>query len=268
MLKNKLLQRLRRDGTMRVELADSAVNKITANTNNLRKWKRLNSFPLQFIYKEYKELLPSITHVKSGTGRSFSRVKIPENLTEELAYILGAMRDGSLINVSRKHWVRLYDSAESKWIENVLPLFQKTFEVKLHLRYQKQISEKYLDISSKPLFSMITLLVDGKLHKDVPSIIKKANTKIKIAYIAGFFDAEGSVPSPNVKNKRFRISFSQKNSASLNFIRSTLESLGIRPSKVSHYSFDIYGQEKIRKFHTNFNLLNPKKSARLGLLLK
>lgn len=267
MLNIKLLQGLVKDDSLRVEIDNNMLDKITTDSNATRKWKRLNSFPINFVDKNYANLMPFVTYIKSGNGKSHSRVKIPKTFTPDLAYLLGAMRDGSLINVSRKHWVRLYDSTESQWIENVSPLFQRIFDVTLHMRYQKKIKEKYLDISSKPLFSMINLLVDGGLQKDVPKIIKKSNMQIKLAYISGFFDAEGHVPSSNVRHKRCRVTFTQKNEASLKFIKKVLGELKVKTSKISNYSFAIYGEEMVRKFYLNVDLLNPEKSNRLRLLL-
>lgn len=264
-MKFKLLQGiLQNDKLMRAEILESRINDIRNESNSIRKWKRLNSFPLSFIKDKYPDILDSITHLKSGTGCAFTRVKIPEELSPQLAYLLGAMRDGSLIKSKGKHWVRLYDSAHSRWIENVQKIFEQIFEIKLHIRYQKHIQEKYLDVSSKPLYHMINIMVDGKLHKSVPKIIQNSRLEIQKAYISGFFDAEGHVPSEKVKNKRFRVTFTQKDESALRFIISVLEKeLEIKCSSISNYSFAIYGESMVKKFHHNFRLLNPTKSERL-----
>ena len=266
MLKSKLLQG-NIENDLRVELDAARIEDVRTENNKIRKWKKLNSFPLKFIYEKYPKLLVHVKYFKSGTGSAFTKAKIPEEMTTELAYVLGAMRDGSLIKSSGKHWVRLYDSAKSKWIEEVQKIFEEIFEVKFAIRYQKKIDEKYLDISSKPLCLMMENLVDGKLHKGIPKIIRNSSKKTQIAYICGFFDAEGHVPSKTVKHKRFRITFTQKDDASLIFIKNVLSEFGIKTSKISNYSFAIYGKEMIMKFHHNFELLNPNKLERLEEML-
>ncbi|MBI2578327.1 MAG: LAGLIDADG family homing endonuclease [Candidatus Aenigmarchaeota archaeon] len=266
-MKFKLLQGILETGTtVRAEILEPRLMEIRIESSKIRKWKRLNSFPLSFLAEKYPEIIGSVTHLKSGTGSAYTRVKVPEELTLQLAYLLGAMRDGSLIRSKGKHWVRIYDSANSTWVESLRDIFQRIFEVTPHVRYQKHIGEKYLDISSKPLYYMISMMVDGKLHKSVPEIIRASDIEIQKSYIAGFFDAEGHVPSANVKNKRARITFTQKDESSLRFIISVLEGLEIKCSSISNYSFAIYGEEMVRKFHANFGLLNAMKLERLQIM--
>lgn len=267
MLKFKLLQGIM-ENDLRVELDTARIEDIKTENNKIRKWKRLNSFPLKFISESYPEFLADVKYLKSGTGSAFTKAKIPEEMTKELAYLLGAMRDGSLIKSSGKHWVRLYDSAKSNWIEQVQRFFKEIFEVNMKIRYQRHIDEKYLDISSKPLCLMIENLVDGKLHKDVPSIIRNSPRQMQISYICGFFDAEGHVPSRNVKYKRFRITFTQKDDKSLIYIKDFLKECGIKTSSISNYSFAIYGKDMMKKFHDNFELLNLNKLERLEEMLR
>jgi len=111
-------------------------------------------------------------------------------------------------------------------------------------------------------------LFKGNLNKNVPGIIRNSPKEIQISYVCGFFDAEGHVPSKTVKNKRFRITFTQKDESSLIYIKDFLSEFGIKTSAISSYSFAIYGKEMIEKFHTNFGLLNPSKSGRLDEMLR
>jgi len=189
-------------------------------------------------------------------------------LDNDLAYILGALRDGSLIySDDKKYWVRIYDNKNSNWLNILSKMLENLFGIKFHLRYQRKINEKYLDISNKNLFYSITNLVDGNLHGGIPRIIRNANLEIKKAYICGFFDAEGYVPYSSVKNKRFRIAFNQKNISSLIFIKSVLGNLGIKCPKISQHVLSIYGKENLLKFYNNFQIKNPEKLKRLELLI-
>ncbi|MBL7160104.1 MAG: hypothetical protein ISS95_00915 [Candidatus Aenigmarchaeota archaeon] len=250
---------------IRVELGD--LSKIKIKNTKIGKWKKLNSFPIEFIFDNYPELIEKIVYLKSGTGLSYSRIKIPKLMSKDLAYLLGALRDGSLINSSGKFWVRIYDDKESGWIENIKPRIEKLFDKRIHLREHKRFNSKYLDISSKPLCSFLNILVDKNLHKDVPEIIKGSDIEIQKAYISGFFDAEGYVPYPTVKNKRYRITFNQKNQKPLIFIKQFLDTLNIKCPKISRHILPIYGKENILRFQRNFELYNPSKLKRLEILL-
>lgn len=246
------------EGTgVRAELERACVPEIKDDSSKIRKWKRLNSFPLEFVTKLYPHFICRITHLKSGTGLGFSRIKIPKEFDKNLAYMLGALRDGSLINSNGKHWVRIYDKKYSDWLEKIAPIFENLLEIKFHIRYQKKFNEKYLDISSKPLLHFLKILVGKELHKDVPKLIKNAELTIQKSYISGFFDAEGHVPS-NIKKAR-RITFSQKDKSSLMFIKATLEKINIKCGKISNHTLPIFGKENMNKFYEQFEILYPEK---------
>ena len=256
---HEMIHRLEGMG-VRAELERDCVPEIKDHSNKIRRWKWLNSFPLEFIIKLYPRFIKRITYLKSGTGLGFSRIKVPKEFDKNLAYMLGALRDGSLINSSGKHWVRIYDAKYSDWLEKIAPIFENLFEIKFHIRYQKIFNEKYLDISSKPLFHILKILVGKKIHKDVPKIIKNAALTIQKSYISGFFDAEGHVPSA-IKKAR-RITFSQKDTNSLIFIRETLKEIGIQCGKISNHTLPIFGKENMNKFYQQFKILHPEKINR------
>ncbi len=252
-----MLKKLRTNN-LRLELHSASLEEIKPIKANIWKWKYLNSFPSDFIFKEHENLLNNVTHIKSGNGNAHSRIKLPKEFNKEFAYLLGAMRDGSLISSSNKHWIRIYDEANSKWLKVVNEIFKDLFELELHSRRQKRFRVDYLDISSKPLFCLLSILVDGKIHKDVPQIIKTAPRELKQAYIEGFFDAEGHVPH----KKGRQIDFTQKNCVALKFIKEYLRSIGVFCGKISAYKLPIYGKLNITKFYNLCNFRNEDKLNR------
>ncbi len=251
---------------IRIEVQQELLGNIKIEKHQMYKWRRLNSFPLHFISKKYRNLLKNVKYIKSGTGSAHSKIRIPEKFSKDLAYLMGAMRDGSLIKSRGKHFVRLYDTADAKWISSVKEIFSKLFETEMHLRYNKKFDVAYLEISSKPLFSLMKILFENNMHKDVPEIIKTAPLEIQKSYIEGFFDAEGHVPHKNTK--RYQIDFTQKDPKSLEFVKKFLENFGIKCGKISTHRLPIYGKENLSKFHENFTFLNLEKSKRLKFLFE
>lgn len=252
---------------IRLELEENILNQIKPTKIKIYKWRRLNSFPLDFVHSNYRNLLPKTVFLKSGNGNAHSKVKIPRNFTKGLAYIMGALRDGSVYTSRGKHWIRIYDTSDAMWIKTVNKIFKQIFDTELHLRSQKKINAAYLDVSSKPLFHLFKILFNGKqIHKDVPEIIKTSPIEIKKAYIEGFFDAEGHVPHNNTK--RYQIDFSQKDIKSLEFVKDVLENIGIKCGKISTNRLPIYGKDNIRKFYSTLNLLNLERSKRIRILIE
>lgn len=250
---------------IRVELDNENIKKIVPFKRQVYKWRRLNTFPLELIFNEYSNLLETVTHIKSGTGSAHSRIRVPKEFDKDLAYLLGAMRDGSLISSCGKHFVRLYDTLDAKWINEVKEIFKRVFEINIHMRHQKRINAAYLDISSKPLFHLLKILFNGHMHKGVPEIIKTAPLKLQKAYIEGFFDAEGHVPH---RFKYYRIDFTQDDRESLEYVKNVLERFEIKSAKISNHLLPICGKTNIENFNKTFMFLNPSKSKRIELMVK
>ncbi len=250
---------------IRVELEPEYIKEISVYRRRVYKWRRLNSFPLELIFDKNRNLLKYVIYIKSGRGSAHSKIKIPTTFNKDLAYLLGAMRDGSLIYSGGKHFIRLYDSSDATWIRNIENIFENLFEIKMHLRQQKKINCAYLDISSKPLYHFLSILFNGCIHKGVPEIIETAPLHLQKAYIEGFFDAEGHVPHTT---KKCRIDFTQNDRDSLEFIKKVLESFDIKSAKISNHLLPICGKENIENFYNKFIFLNPLKTKRIKLLLK
>jgi len=125
------------------------------------------------------------------------------------AYLLGALHDGTY-NVRRK--THRFSQANIEWLlflqDCLLDLGYKSWiykEGKNRAVYVLETSAKFLQITFNP---------EGF-----------TSSEEKIAYIRGFFDAEGGIPrNPNA---RFYIQLVQKNQPKLDWIRNTLTNMGI-----------------------------------------
>ncbi len=147
-------------------------------------------------------------------GRSQVQPVKPSETTRQTprvteAYLLGALHDGTY-NVRRK--THRFSQADVRWLE----LLQKCLE---DLGYRSWI---YKEGRYRTVYVLETSAKFLSIEFDPKYLI---SDKEKVAYIRGFFDAEGGLPK-NPK-ARFYIQLVQKNQPKLDWIRSTLTNMGI-----------------------------------------
>lgn len=215
----------------------------------------------------WKNVYNNIKHFKSESSAS-KPINIPTKLTQELVYLVGALRDGCLATYSgNKNYFGVVFVQESslKWLEKILiPYLKKVFGITVGLKPN-------LQIYNKPLFRFFERVFEhppGEQENwNTPKLIRNAPIKLKSAYIRGFFDAEGTVILTDPK-----IGFFQKNKESLEFIKRTLESLGIKSGKISWdrrvWRFWIAEKNSINLFAQKVGSLHPEKGLRLRKLVK
>lgn len=168
-------------------------------------------------------------------NRIRARVEI-ESDEESLAYLTGAMRDGSVFydKGSRNYFTMFYQKFRN-WLVNSIStrtrkLFQKPGKVEQYKsgHFRLKISSKKLYLMWKQRFGFPE---DGKGQGswNVPQEIKSADPATKASYIRGVFDTEGDV-SPH-SSKSFYAGISQKNRTFIEEIRGLLKDLDIHPGK-------------------------------------
>ena len=201
-------------------------------------------------------------------------IKIPKELDENLAYLIGLLRDGTVNKERNGEYTCAFYSKNKPFLEIVRPKIKKIFGLQLNIT---KFGDCYgIRIRSKTLYLFFKIVFDFKskqVNWDTPKIIKKANDKIIKNYISGFFDAEGGVPHleelKNPKRKNLYVKFVQKNKESLDFIKEKLSLVGIETGNV--YWTDNKNNLKIRMtsiklFLSYINSLHPEKANRLVLL--
>jgi len=129
------------------------------------------------------------------------------------AYLLGALHDGTY---NRQHRSWRISQANLHWLE----LLQKLF-AQIHCK-----SWIYKEGQRRGVFVIETTARFLRNNVDV----EKLDTQEKIAYIRGYFDAEGGIPKDN-KHWMY-IQLSQKNKPELEALVVVLEELGIKCGKV------------------------------------
>lgn len=237
--------------------------------------KGSRSFPISILYKickeyseqqkcEFEEIWNNIfertTYFKSVCNHS-RKIRLPKELCGDLAYLVGALRDGCLATYSKNinHFGVVYtQESHPEWLEVISQLFEKVFLIKPNL-------SKQLCIYNKPIFRFFERVFEhppgNQGNWKTPNIITKAPTKIKNYYIQGFFDAEGVCSMSD-----FKLGFVQKNKESLEFIKSELEKQKISCGSIlkdrNSHRFWICERKSVLRFIEKIGTRHPDKELK------
>lgn len=206
-----------------------------------------------------------------------------QKITKDLAYILGAFKDGAVYKNEKEgiYRIRIYQKYK-EWLEYVQQIFEKIFGIKLYLRKDPRKELWYLEINRKKLFEILTDL----LSQTVSSSVENASLEMQRSFIQGVFDAEGGImrienyenDSEKLKKKLsdIRVRFGQANRELLEFIKITLEKMGISCGQIcgpfyktetseGYYELNSYGIENLKKFRL---LIGSKHSIKIERMSK
>ncbi|MBI3273581.1 MAG: LAGLIDADG family homing endonuclease [Candidatus Colwellbacteria bacterium] len=151
-------------------------------------------------------------------GASETTRQAPFTKKEILAYLNGAIHDATLNKGKRIRFAQ----KEKRWLEILRQLFKT-------LKYNSWI---YKEGRERNVYVLETLCPELDFHFD-PS---KCSAREKLAYIRGFFDAEGGIPH---NGKRFYIQLVQKNFEKVFLLKQLLQDVGIKSGKIHNPSKQI-----------------------------
>ena len=135
------------------------------------------------------------------------------NDSEIIAYLQGAIHDGTY---NQRHRTYRITQANQNWLEFIKKCLSR-------LGHKSWI---YKEGKNRKVYALETT---ANILK-IPVSIKNLTNKAKIAYVRGYFDAEGGIPR---KSKHwFYIQISQKNREELMELKDILESLKISCGKI------------------------------------
>ncbi len=203
-------------------------------------------------------------------------------LTKNLAYLLGALRDGSVLRYSDKqgkihHYITFY-SKDTKWLNFLSKLLKKTFSGN-QIFCKPRKGTPYLRIYSKKIAIQIQKEFDHPLKSQItwktPKILMDTGNKEIIKwYIGGFWDAEGGFDI-RTHQIRFHLSWNGLECPPLNDIKRLLRKLNISSGNVGIYKnkngnyprFVLRVSKKDNKnFIKNIPIFNPSKKRKIGIL--
>lgn len=190
-----------------------------------------------------------------------------------MAYLIGALRDGSLVYDKSRNYKTIWYENNNDWLMNsIVNRVQKVFKKKPRLDQYKKGHFRVV-LSSKNIFYTIKNYFGFIAPQEkwcTPEPIKKSNDEIIASYIAGFFDAEG-----DMNPKKYMMGFSQKNQESLSFIKMWLNEKNIKTSKIfiadkksNTKRFYITKKSNFEKFYRVVKFEHPNKIMRVRLLLQ
>lgn len=220
----------------------------------------------------------TLSKVKKFSVAKGKCITLPNKLTSDLAYIIGyTFGDGCLSGKTliKKSQFRIRLASDTKHFLKVViqPLFRKLFSVKgriYNIRncrcYEFSIQSKVLYLFFHKLFQIPQGKKKGKLR--IPKIIINASNRIRCAFIAGLFDADGCI-----FEKDRAISFCQADKIFLTKISKLFNELNIntRPICKSEKEFGItynfvVRANSISNFLNNIPLLHPNRIKRANKL--
>ena len=189
-------------------------------------------------------------------------VKIPKEITTELVYLLGALRDGSLVHYSSVYEIE-YGQKNKDWLEKaVIPKIEKVFGLT-----SKAIQRKNKNfVVRKRSVAMFNILNNfsgfAKVnYKSTPKMILNLPFELQKYYIAGFYDAEGC---KNPKDVTFYQQWFDDNGCPpLIDIQKMLDKINVKSHfrlkpQNNVYLYDLHiGAESKRKFLENIPVEHP-----------
>jgi len=207
------------------------------------------------------------------------------NLIEkDMAYLLGALRDGCFIRNERNYTyrIRIYQK-NREWIEILSKMTHKLFKKQPTITLDKRDNVWNLMINSREIYEKLTEISDYTGNQktwNVPRLVLNSPLEIQKEFIKGFFDSEGGVPHVEkraVEPKDIRVELTQANRECLEEVKGITQKLGIKTGKVCGpyykkgfkdpvYRLKIHGIKEVAKFSKIIGSLHPEKRKRLDIV--
>ena len=206
-------------------------------------------------------------------------IKSNEIMNISLAYLIGALADGSIYH-NEKHYVyRIsYFQKSKEYLEKCIePHVLRLFNKKGHFYYDKRKGVYFYEITSKEVYNTFMKALESfksKGDRRVPSWIRNGDESLQFAFIRGFFEADGYYHvRPENSDYRVRLGQSEffilediKNMLSLKFKCSDV--LGpyqseSKPDVKPYYELHIHGIDQVNKFHEVIRPCHPNKQLNL-----
>lgn len=249
----------------------------------LKLWqKELSKNPRDFNEK-WNEIYQQISRYSQNGQRS---VKLPKEFNENLAYLMGFFQgDGHLAKQQTERYQEysLHFFEEHKdFLEQLNKKIKIEFNIEGNIYAEHDARGKWyrLRLCSKPtylFFKEILRLTSGKKVRmvGVPLLIKNSDLKFQIAFIRGFFDAEGSVGETS-KNPWLEIGQASTDNPAeiLVWIKEILDKNGVllsspqKSSKQDYFRLRTSKRETIKRFFETISSEHQNKINRFKEIIR
>ena len=191
-------------------------------------------------------------------------------ITPQIAYILGAIRDGSMDIRAGKNYEIKIGQENKEWLEILQVMFRRSFGFGGSITRHMGIYH-ILRITRKSIVEEVLRLSEFRKPQsewNTPTVVRYQALRVLKVYVRGFFDAEGGIPE-NPRKWRY-VSFDQKNKESLEFVRNVLVRFRFRPTNLTFTSgvwqFRLTRRGDLIRFCRWIKPLHPGRRAALRLL--
>ena len=234
-----------------------------------------------------KKISPLHKIINMNLKNSIQNQAEPLNLIEkDMAYLLGALRDGCFIKNEKYYTYRIRIYQKNKqWIETLSTIMHKLFKKKPTITLDNRDNVWNLMVNSREIYEKLTRISDFTGNQktwNVPKIILNSPLEIQKEFLKGFFDSEGGLPhmeNGNIEPKNIRIHFTQSNRKCLEEVKEIVQKLGIKTGKVCGpyykkgfeepvYRLKIHGRREVAKFSKIVGSLHNEKQKRLNFVVK
>jgi hypothetical protein len=158
------------------------------------------------------------------------------NLIEkDMAYVLGAMRDGCFTRNEKQHTYRIRIYQKNKqWIEKLSEMTERLLGKKPTVILDKRDNVWSLMINSRKIYEKLIKISDFTGNQKTWNV-PKAILNSPLETQKEFFDSEGGLPhmeKRKIEPKNIRVHFTQSNKKCLEEVKRIIESLEIKTGKV------------------------------------
>ena len=210
-----------------------------------------------------------------------SKAKIGNRKT--LAYILGALRDGTFIKNEKYHVYRIrFYQKNKEWLLRLSQILFRYFGKMPRLLIDKRDNVWQLVIDSKKIFEYLQTTGEypgNQRQWRIPKWIIQGGKETQKGYVKGFFDSEGGIPhfeKGAIKPKNAKIYFAQASKECLQDLKVILTELDFKTGMVSGpyykknyinpiFALRIHGIGEMVKFSRRIGSMHPEKIRRFEI---
>ncbi|MGH9944323.1 MAG: DNA gyrase subunit A, partial [Pyrinomonadaceae bacterium] len=201
------------------------------------------------------------------------RHTLPETLTEDLAFLLGALTAAGTVQEHRIEFC----NTKGDFADEFIAAWQRTFPTcRLHVAQREPSSygkRPYLQmqiVSQQVVGLLQSLGLQGKSgQRRVPEIVLRAPQKVVAAFLRGLFEGDGSVERSG--KSLLRVSLCSQSEAMLKQVQTVLLRFGVVASRISDASHSrsthrlaINGRENLAQFARRIGFVSRVKRERLA----
>lgn len=197
---------------------------------------------------------------------------IPKDFSEDLCWLLGLLHGDGNMSSGR---ILFCDKDERFHKVVTQRVFRRVFGISLNLFHDVKRNSFYSHVKNKQIFAFLTRVLQvpsGAVRNQlrVPTFLNALSDSLKAAYVAGLFDAEGSV---RFRQAELHIPITSKEIWS--FVCRFLDAHAIacsprirRRRKRAEYEIYVYGKTRLKHFSDLVPIRHPRKSRRLALFVE